>query len=369
MPDFIGVAGRAQVDITSAAGTAPDDRSAHDMAACRSPQAVQGALDALGLDGAVAEVEWFVARRPVALVQFDDRPPLVLKWPHHEPMMSSDNEVVLLRLLASRQLPKFTLASIPRLVASDADSGLVAIEGQASCVPLRATSTRCPALPAVLLTQLAAVLAGLHASPVEDLRPLDPDRCLWPPLSPMREITPSELIRGFGVDFPTYVAALQRVDAQVRTVIGRWRHRALIHFDVSDENVLVMPSDSGPRIWLVDWELAGFGDPLYDLGRVIGGMFANWFRRPEAGAEAWGEGWAIARRNATLFLFAYRQLSGLSDEEVLQVLRFAGLFQFMNAYGRLERLGSLGRFGHLSLLLGQRLLERPEAVLASLGSG
>jgi thiamine kinase-like enzyme len=51
-----------------------------------------------------------------------------------------------------------------------------------------------------------------------------------------------------------------------------WRHSALIHYDLKMENIVV----AGRRPILVDWELAGLGDPLWDAGSVLGEYLAAW---------------------------------------------------------------------------------------------
>lgn len=58
-------------------------------------------------------------------------------------------------------------------------------------------------------------------------------------------------------DLPRYLAASERLEAAVGPV-----ELAFGHNDLLAANLL----DDGERLWLVDWEYAGFNSPLFDLG-------------------------------------------------------------------------------------------------------
>jgi aminoglycoside phosphotransferase (APT) family kinase protein len=60
---------------------------------------------------------------------------------------------------------------------------------------------------------------------------------------------------------PTVAGAIARID---RT----WTARTAIHGDIKFDNVLVAPD----RMLLVDWELAGLGEPVWDLAGVVDGL-------------------------------------------------------------------------------------------------
>lgn len=53
-----------------------------------------------------------------------------------------------------------------------------------------------------------------------------------------------------------------------------WRIETLIHGDVKWDNFLV--SQDGKSAFLVDWELADFGDPSWDAGAVLQGFLTSW---------------------------------------------------------------------------------------------
>jgi thiamine kinase-like enzyme len=67
--------------------------------------------------------------------------------------------------------------------------------------------------------------------------------------------------REHGVSIPDYY---QRAHQLARTIEGRFpaQQDCFCHNDLLNANFI----DDGERIWIVDWEYAGMGDPFFDLG-------------------------------------------------------------------------------------------------------
>lgn len=56
-----------------------------------------------------------------------------------------------------------------------------------------------------------------------------------------------------------------------------WEPSVLTHGDVRLANVMVdRPRSDAPHVWLVDWELAGAGDPAWDLGCLLAHHLSLW---------------------------------------------------------------------------------------------
>jgi thiamine kinase-like enzyme len=58
-------------------------------------------------------------------------------------------------------------------------------------------------------------------------------------------------------DLPRYLAAAERLEAAVGPIEIAFGHNDLLAANLIDD---------GARLWLVDWEYAGFNSPLFDLG-------------------------------------------------------------------------------------------------------
>ena len=63
-------------------------------------------------------------------------------------------------------------------------------------------------------------------------------------------------------NYPGYGKALDEL-------ASTWKPEALIHTDIKFENFVVFEGQTGQMLKLVDWELATFGDPHWDLGAVM----------------------------------------------------------------------------------------------------
>ena len=58
---------------------------------------------------------------------------------------------------------------------------------------------------------------------------------------------------------------------------SEWQPSCLIHGDVKWDNFLIRDADSpNPEVLLVDWEMAGFGDPCWDAGSVFQAYLNFW---------------------------------------------------------------------------------------------
>jgi len=59
---------------------------------------------------------------------------------------------------------------------------------------------------------------------------------------------------------------------------GEWSAQAFIHYDIKWSNLIVTPPGAGGKrqLKIVDWELAGLGDPCWDVGSVFGEYLSFW---------------------------------------------------------------------------------------------
>ena len=81
---------------------------------------------------------------------------------------------------------------------------------------------------------------------------------------------------------PQYGAALEGVRAG-------WSAEALVHGDMKWENCVVLPPETAgdaPGLRIVDWELADFGDPCWDVGSLFQAYLSFWILSIEGADQA-----------------------------------------------------------------------------------
>jgi aminoglycoside phosphotransferase (APT) family kinase protein len=243
--------------------------------------------------------------------------------------------------------------AIPRMHGFDADRDLLILEwigGSADLYRHQADRARCSMR---LSASLGRALAALHAVPVdgddEELRRDAP----WvlslhrPRLDALRYLTAPS------VDL---ITAIQRDAAFCRALDGLregWRVEALVHRDVKWANCIVRPPAT---IMLVDWEMAGWGDPALDVGSAAG-EFLGWRIRRGAGTTRGGD------PAMTAFWRAY---SRDRDEPVAQALRvraasYAGARLLQSAYEKTQDTDRAGDRVRRTFELARTLLLAPAA--------
>ena len=129
----------------------------------------------------------------------------------------------------------------------------------------------------------------------------------------LHELTPPPGLRvvDFGVQarrleaaLPTQAVrpALAACAGEVLSRLGPGRADTLCHHDVHAQNLVTEPDG---RLWLVDWEYAGLGDPVFDLASC-----ASQLELPAAGAgllcdEYFRAGGTVARKRLDLARWAF----------------------------------------------------------------
>lgn len=247
-------------------------------------------------------------------------------------------------------------ATTPRLHGFDEAHDLLIVEWIAGGEDLyrhHAGRARCSA---ALARALARALAALHAVAPDD----EELRCdaPWvlslhrPRLEALRHLSSAsiELVKALQRDEPV-AAALDELRED-------WRVEALVHRDVKWANCIV----TGPAaLVLVDWEMAGWGDPALDVGSALG-EFLGW--RLRAGTDV-GPDAAIAA-----FWRAYCAARGLDGAPAAQLLdraaRYAGARLLQSAYEKTQETGLASERAGRAVVLARDLLLAPRAAAVAL---
>lgn len=108
-----------------------------------------------------------------------------------------------------------------------------------------------------MLRRIVALLRRCHGEVAAHLR--GPAPCFWV-FHALRDYLAA--LAGDGMPSGA-IERLRRVVAALETAVGPTR-LALTHNDLMPGNLI----DDGTRLWLIDWEYAGFGAPLFDLASL-----------------------------------------------------------------------------------------------------
>jgi thiamine kinase-like enzyme len=150
---------------------------------------------------------------------------------------------------------------------------------------------------------------------------------------------PLEALRYLSAASVELVKELQRDAAACRAMEELregWSAVALVHRDVKWANCIAV----GGAIKLVDWEMAGWGDPAWDIGSALAELAA----RPAAAVALW-RAYAAARAPDP----------GLRD----RALRFAGARLVQTAFEHAQELVTLDDRATTDLRAGCALLVTP----------
>lgn len=306
----------------------------------------------------IAHVSTRVGRGHCAVVEFRDHPALFVKVATTR-SFGYDNERALLSLLEDAA-PTPTDMLWPQLVHWDPDHQILATRAVVPSQDWRWSLRNFSRDTVRRSALLGWALGRVHTTQVDVARLQAEERTVDFPLDPLLDLTPQELSRGSGADFDEFVIAVQAVAEEIATLQDSSYNSTLVHGDLRGANVLFPASsqhDTTGEVVFVDWEMAGAGDPRSDVGMVLA----------ESLAEAvTTTGDILSHRSHVHALLLGYDLGTGSPVERVALFRYAGIHLLRAALGRLEHQGSLGRDGHLHLILGRALVARPDLAMEKL---
>lgn len=159
-----------------------------------------------------------------------------------------------------------------------------------------------------------------------------------------------------------------------------WAEKCLIHFDLKWDNVLIDPasSEAHGNIRIVDWELAGPGDPCWDLGSVFHEYLRRWLtsmpiadgvptdRQVELAQYPIDEFHASVRS----FWQSYLGEMGVNETAarltLIRAMRYAAARLVQSSYEEAKASAQPSATAISSLQLSMNILGRPEEAAAAL---
>lgn len=292
------------------------------MPATPSDPAVRALLDGLGPAAAGARVAWARHQRHDTTLLVGPGGSWLVKrrgapTPHEEP--SLDAELGFHRMLRRHPLPP--AVRVPGLAAHDEQADVLIFHGLPDATSLRAAFLAGDPGVGDAAEQVGAALGALHRTPVEWARPWG---VATNPVQTHGRVTPETVAHG-----PRATAELLRllqaephVNVALRRLRDDWRPSAVVHGDVKSDNVLLQDGQA----YLIDWELAGVGDPAWDCGAFLGSLLFRWAESMRSGTRA-GDPSVLAA--ARLFWTAYAEVRSVdaafdADAEQALAFRWAG---------------------------------------------
>jgi hypothetical protein len=91
----------------------------------------------------------------------------------------------------------------------------------------------------------------------------------------------ADIFRDFSVASIELIKIIQQTPSLCAKLddIGReWKCESLIHFDIKWDNLIVVPRPGSRQksLKIIDWEMACYGDPCWDIGSAIGNYLSCW---------------------------------------------------------------------------------------------
>jgi aminoglycoside phosphotransferase (APT) family kinase protein len=201
--------------------------------------------------------------------------------------------------------------------------------------------------------RLGVILAALHRS----RRPKgleDAPRLVWS----LTSVTPEALATMTAASLE-YIAKLQESDPLIdslEALQGEETPAAVIHRDVTLLNVIV---PSSRDVVLVDWELAGIGDPAVDLATPVADALSLWLitsRRERRSLTCDLAGWQCWRSFARALMEGYGGHAGIHKAKIGS---FAGAYLLTRGLAITEARGRLSGDAQVLAHVGQRLVLEP----------
>jgi len=263
------------------------------------------------------------------------------------------NEAALYRRLAASASP--IASRVPRYYGHDAQRGVLILEWIAGGRDLHRHDAARDGCSRTLAAALGRALAALHAVTPDDeeLR----DDAPWvlslhrPRLDALRYLSAASI---------ELIKVIQEDDGFARgldELRDGWRVDALVHRDVKWANCIAHAPPGGARrtrITLVDWEMAGWGDPALDVGSAFGEFLGHDAPQPPIAAfwRAYVRARDLDERAASLLL--------------VRAVRYAAARLVQSAYEDTQETARMNARTADSLQVGRDILLTPRDAAAEL---
>jgi hypothetical protein len=272
---------------------------------------------------------------------------------------------------------------MPRLITYDSARHVLIIELLPEAESLAEYFTRERAFPAEIGRMLGEALGLYHShsmsTAAETLRLLFPRQL---PVVLKLQSGGLPALSQFG-RIGQAISAVIEQNPEFQTLLdalgAEWRFDRLIHGDLKWDNVLIFPAAAGRRDFrIVDWELADFGDPAWDVGAVLQSFLLVWILSMPISSGLAPERYVSMalhpiesmRPVMRTFLDAYAATCGVSESERMPALersmRFAAARLVWTVAEQRVQASQLDPGGMALLQVSLNILKDPEQAVREL---
>jgi len=145
-----------------------------------------------------------------------------------------------------------------------------------------------------------------------------------------------------------------------------WQSSTLIHGDVKHANYLIREEGKGYQTYLIDWEIASFGDPCWDVAGVLQNYLLYWIDNETNGQQHSYQGFDLETLKPSLQSFwqNYSQKMNYTPTEAEKALekslRFSGLKLIQTCRESLREQRQMPTSSAMMLQLSLNILSNPK---------
>jgi len=284
--------------------------------------------------------------------------------------ISLKNEVWFYKYILRKELPEIR-ESIPNFFVYDDESKMLILENLYNFETLNDNIERHSGFSRHIIEHLARTIAYIHGTTNllfhEDYKYVPHFHSSIPYFE---KITP-EILANNNDAFTEMLEMIHSDDKITQSLeslrnLGKY---CLIHGDLKFDNILVSKYENKIPIKLIDWELCGWGNPVVDLGTIMGNYLLLWAKsillKKNQSLQNSIKNSKITFMELTIainyFLKIYKEcLKGYSPNfpsiSISDIIRYSGLVILLFVYSELKATYRLSSKGVLLLSLSKTLL-------------
>ena len=284
--------------------------------------------------------------------------------------ISLKNEVWFYKYIQRKELPEIR-ESVPNFFAYDDESKILILENLYNFETLHDNIKRHNGFSRYIIEYLARTIAYIHGTTNllfhEDYKYIPH---FYYNVPNFEKITPEILANNNDafIEMLEIIHGDDKINESLESLRNLGKY-CLIHGDLKFDNILISKYENKIPLKLIDWELCGWGNPIVDLGTIIGNYLLLWAKsirlKKNQSLQNSIKNSKITFMELTIainyFLKMYKEcIRGYSPNfpsiSISDIIRYSGLVILLFVYGELKVTYRLSSKGVLLLSLSKTLL-------------